>query len=141
MNIIHKKDFKQEEPLKLSQVDNVNRSGYVPLDITYERMRLAGIKLDKIRDEQYNFELKDFIDKGLSIDEYSKDILLKSRFNDKTALDDMYKAKLKKYEHFKDTQEQLKALHEEYLRELEEKEKVASALRNYKAEKEKPQQE
>lgn len=136
MNIVHKKDFVQEKPLILSQVDNVNRAGYVPLDITYEQMRLAGIRLDKIRDEQFNFELKDFIEKGLSIEEYSKDVLLKSRFNDKTVLDDLYKAKLDKYEKYRNTQEQLNALHEQYLKEVKEKEIVDTALRNYKAEKE-----
>ena len=43
MKLVNKNTWKNNQALKVSQVDNVNRAGYVPLDIQYESMRLAVI--------------------------------------------------------------------------------------------------
>lgn len=119
MKIVHKKDWAGHICEKLSQVDNVNRAGYVPLDIKYEEMRLAGIKLDNIRDFQYNYDFKSFIESGKSISDFTSDQTLRSRFNSKTELDILYKSKLEKLNTYNSNQERLKALHQEYLKEVE----------------------
>lgn len=133
MKIIHKKDYKFNRAEKLSQVDNVNRAGYVPLDIKYEELRLAGLKLDMIRDYQYNYDLKSFLESGKSISDYTSDTLLKSRFNSKQDLDDMLKLKLEKYSKYSSNQERLKALRKEYDDLMKEKEIREDAVRQYLA--------
>lgn len=119
---------------KLSTVDHVNRAGYVPLDLHVERMKLAGAQLQEAMSYQFNYELKDFIASGKSIDEYTKDSNVKRRFYDKIELDSMYKDKLNK---FSAATKQLKTISDyraEYDRIMHDKEVVEEAINNYKRE-------
>lgn len=136
MNVVHKKDYKFARGEKLSQVDNVNRAGYVPLDIKYEEMRLAGLRLDTIREFQYAYNYQDFANSGKSISDFTSDQLLKTRFNSKQELDDLFKSKLEKYSAYKSNQEKLKDLKRQYDEEMKEKRIRDEAIRNYLAEQE-----
>ena len=51
INKYHKRDMKQE---KTARTDNVDRSGYIPLDLQHARLMKAGKTLEEIRDYQYN---------------------------------------------------------------------------------------
>lgn len=132
MKLVNKNTWKNNQALKVSQVDNVNRAGYVPLDIQYETMRLAGIKLDAIRDAQYSYDLESYLKSGMSIEKFAVDSSLKSPYLDKVDLDDLYKSKLKKYNTFKSNSERLQSLHEEYLKEVELKKIRDEAVNEYK---------
>lgn len=131
MKIVHKKDYIFNRAEKLSQIDNVNRSGYVPLDVRYEEMRLAGIRLDSIRDYQYNYTYRDFLNSGKSISEFTSDQTLKTRFNSKQELDDLFKSKLEKYSQYSSNLEKVKALRKEYDEEMKEKAIREDAVRKY----------
>ena len=132
MKLVNKNTWKNNQALKVSQVDNVNRAGYVPLDIQYESMRLAGIKLDAIRDAQYSYDLEAYLKSGMSIEKFAADSSLKSPYLDKVDLDDLYKSKLEKYSTFKSNEDRLQSLHKEYLKEVELKKIKDEAVNEYK---------
>lgn len=132
MTFVKKQDYKYNRGLELSQVDNVNRSGYIPLDVQVERMKLAGIRLDNINNHQYNYELQHFLDSGMRISDYTTEQSLKTRFNDKVELDMLYKAKLDKLSTHNNNVSKVKALHSEYVKEMHEKRIADEAIINYK---------
>lgn len=95
-----------------SPVDNVDRSGYIPLDIQYYRMISAGGDLEAVKDYKYNVDmeaLNNAISQGLDID-ISKiaGLTIKNKM-DKNELNDLFVSKMKQYKAFRNRQEEIEA--------------------------------
>lgn len=122
---------------KISQVDFVDRSGFIPLDVQYERMRTAGEELSIVRAYQYNTDLDklNIAENGdiadLDIDSLSSDI--KTQKLDKVVLDQKLKDHMAKFKQFKSKSDELKTLKSKYEQALREKELMQQAVNDYKA--------
>ena len=59
-----KTNWKKQESTKeiLSEKDNVNRLGYVPMDIQINQYLVAGERLKEMREEMYHFSSREEID-------------------------------------------------------------------------------
>jgi hypothetical protein len=109
----NKRDMRLE---KTSPIDNVDRSGYIPLDLQYARLMSSGRRLEEIKDFEYNVDIEK-VRKALS----SKDINLDSFFVShidknlsKTDLDILLKEKFDKYNRQLDANKEYKRLLDEY---------------------------
>lgn len=109
----NKRDMRLE---KTSPIDNVDRSGYIPLDLQYARLMSSGRRLEEIKDFEYNVDIEK-VRKALS----SKDINLDSFFAShidknlsKTDLDILLKEKFDKYNRQLDANKEYKRLLDEY---------------------------
>lgn len=138
MKLVNRYTVKQREPEKISQVDYVDRSGFIPLDVQYERMRTAGEELSILRAYQYNTDLEklNIIEEtgdieGLDIDKVSSDI--KTQKLDKVVLDEKLKEHMRSFKHFKNKTEELKTLRERYDQSLREKALIEEAVNEYKS--------
>lgn len=134
---INKDTVKQRLGEKISQVDFVDRSGFIPLDVQYERMRTAGEELSIIRAYQYNTDLDklNIAESGdisnLDIDSLSSDI--KTQKLDKVVLDQKLKDHMAKFKQFKSKADELNTLKSRYEQALREKELMEKAVNDYKA--------
>ena len=102
-----------------SKEDIIDRTGYIPLSIQFDRMMSSGINYTRVIDSQYNTDWKDIEQayKNDSLDVSSR-VPLK-RFNDKTVLDDKLKLKLAKYKKAVADEAMLTDLHSKYLKGVE----------------------
>ncbi len=138
MKLVNRYTVKQREPENISQVDYVDRSGFIPLDVQYERMRTAGEELSVLRAYQYNTDLDklNIIEQtgdieGLDIDKVSSDI--KTQKLDKVVLDEKLKKHMRDFKHFKNKAEELKTLRQRYDQSLREKALIEEAVNEYKS--------
>lgn len=138
MKLVDRYTVKRREPERISQVDYVDRTGFIPLDVQYERMRTAGEELSILRAYQYNTDLDKLneLDKTgdigkLNIDEVSSDI--KTSKLDKVVLDQKLKEHMAQYRQFKDKVEELNTLQDRYRQALREKELMQQAINEYKS--------
>lgn len=123
---------------KISQVDYVDRSGFIPLDIQYERMKTAGEELSLLRAYQYNTDLDklNIIEEtgeisDLDIDSISSDI--KNSKLDKVVLDQKLKDHMAKFKQFKSKADELNTLKGRYEQAVREKDLMEKAINDYKA--------
>lgn len=92
----NKRDMRLE---KTSPVDNVDRSGYIPLDLQYARLMASGRRLEEIKDFEYNIDIER-VKKALEDNDFNLDSFFSSHINknlSKTDLDILLKEKLNKY--------------------------------------------
>lgn len=138
MRLVDRYTVSKRVPEKISQVDFVDRTGFIPLDVQYERMRTAGEELSILRAYQYNTDLDKLneLDKTgdiekLNIDDVSSDI--KTSKLDKVVLDQKLKEHMTQYKQFKNKIDELNTLHDRYRQALREKELMLQAVNDYKA--------
>lgn len=124
----NKRDMRLE---KTSPVDNVDRSGYIPLDLQYVRLMSSGRRLEEIKDFEYNIDIER-VKKALE----SKDINLNEFFSShinknlsKTELDALLKDKLNKYDRQVNVNKEYNRLLDEY-KKLEEDKKLREDIIN-----------
>lgn len=130
INKYHKRDMKQE---RTARTDNVDRSGYIPLDLQHARLMKAGKTLEEIRDYQYNsdyhevmahLEDKDFFEK------YRNNL---SNYMEKVEVDNFMKKSLDNMSYRLNKNEELERLKKEYLRLENEKAIKQQAINEYKS--------
>lgn len=136
--LISRLNVKERAREVISQVDNVDRSGFIPLDIQFQRMQTAGEELATYRYYQYNTDMA-LLDKieAMNVNDASEELAdatskANNRTRDKVVLDDMLKEKLNKYRRFKNKQDELKALKEKYDQSVKEREIYDRAINDYK---------
>lgn len=99
-----------------SPSDSVDRSGYIPLDIQYQRMMTAGAKLNENNDYAFNVDLdrlkKAIDDKKLDLNDFINSTWNKNL--SKTDLDALLKDKLQKLDKQKDWNKEYNRLKKEY---------------------------
>ena len=129
INKYHKRDMKSETT---ARTDNVDRSGYIPLDLQHARLMKAGKTLEEIRDYQYNsdyhevmehLEDKDFFEK------YRKNL---SNNMEKVEVDTFMKKSLDNLSYRINKHEELERLKKEYLKLENEKAIKQQAINEYK---------
>lgn len=127
----NKRDMRLE---KTSVTDNVDRSGYIPLDLQYARLMASGRRLEEIKDFEYNVDIEK-VKKALE----NKDINLDSFFNSridknlsKTDLDILLREKLDKYHRQVDINKEYKRLLAEYKQLEEDKRFREDVINEYK---------
>lgn len=129
INKYHKRDMKQENT---ARTDNVDRSGYIPLDLQHARLMKAGKTLEEIRDYQYNsdyhevmahLEDKDFFEK------YRNNL---SNNMEKVEVDNFMKKSLDNMSYRINKNAELERLRKEYLRLENEKAIKQQAINEYK---------
>lgn len=124
------------KPEKISFVDEVDRSGYIPLDVQYARMMAAGAQLEMTRDYLYNVDIEKLnkaMNDGLEIDiEKLSNSSISGNKLDRTELDGILKEKYQQYKQYKSKQEELKTLLDKY-KQLENEKKIRQdAINQYK---------
>lgn len=133
--LVNRNNYKPRPLESIPMTDNVDRSGYIPLDVQYARMMTAGAQLEATRDYMYNVDIQkvnEALEKGLDLD---IDKLANSTQNsklEKTDLDEILKNKLKQYKRFKDKNEELKVLQDRYKQLEREKAIRQEAVNQYK---------
>lgn len=134
--VIHdRNDIPDRKPEIISGVDNVDRSGFIPLDVQYMRMLNAGENLAQYRNYQYNTDME-LLNKEmenietLNVDKVSSKI--KRAKIDKVELDALYKDKILKYKKFKNKAEELQSLKAKYDERQKEKQIYNKAINDYK---------
>lgn len=137
MKLVNKYTVKRRIPEKISQVDYVDRSGFIPLDVQAERMKTAGEELSLIRAYQYNTDLEklNILEQsgdieGLDIDTLSSDI--KTQKLDKVVLDEKLKQHMREFKKFKSKADELQSLKSKYDQAVREKELITQAVNQYK---------
>ena len=138
LKLLNRYTVKLREPEKISQVDYVDRSGFIPLDVQYQRMMTAGEELSILRAYQYNTDLEklNIIDKtgdidDLNIDNVSSDV--KTQKLDKVVLDDKLKQHMRQYKQFKSKLDELNTLKSRFEQSKREKELIEQAVNEYKS--------
>lgn len=124
----NKRDMRLE---KTSAVDNVDRSGYIPLDLQYVRLMSSGRKLEEIKDFEYNIDIEK-VKKALQSGDFSLDDFFTSHINknlSKTDLDILLKDKFNKYNRQIDVNKEYDRLLNEY-KQLEEDKKLREDIIN-----------
>lgn len=117
----------------ISKVDLVDRSGYIPLDVQYSKMMLAGRTREDMLDYQYNYDYKELQD-ALKDGKITIDDLFQRNFihrnMEKTELVDILKDRTEKFsiakrEYDKNMQEFHRSEYEKQIRQ--------EAINEYKA--------
>lgn len=124
----NKRDMRLE---KTSPTDNVDRSGYIPLDLQYARLMSSGRQLEEIKDFEYNVDIekvkKALENKDINLDEFFSSHIHKNL--SKVELDALLKEKLNKYDRQIDVNKEYNRLLDEY-KKLEEDKKLREDIIN-----------
>lgn len=127
-----KKDLERTDP-----TDEVDRSGYIPVNLQYARMMAAGRKKEDMLNYQYNADYYDLVkaidEKKVTIDDLLKNQVYGRRM-EKTELVDALRTKIESYS---DARKEYHARMDEFYRLEREKQVRQDAINAYKAEMEK----
>lgn len=119
---------------KTAVTDNVDRSGYIPLDLQYARLMSAGKHLEELRDYEYNVDLKR-LEEALKTGKVNIEDFYSPLFKhnlDKVELDSLLKDKLEKASRQKDVNKEYNRLMEEFKQSERDKEIRQQAINEYK---------
>lgn len=119
---------------KTAVTDNVDRSGYIPLDLQYARLMSAGKKLEEVRDYEYNVDLKR-LEEALKSGKVNVEDFYSPLFKnnlDKVELDSLLKDKLEKASKQKDINKEYNRLMEDFKQSERDKEIRQQAINEYK---------
>lgn len=115
--IIHKyNNFKRSPAESIPDYDFVDRTGYISHEMQLERLSSAGATLKRINTEQYSYVF-DEVSKALSDDnirELVSSTLMQNAHYDKRDIDELYKAKIEKYQKAKKDSELLSSYYKQY---------------------------